>query len=240
MPSSEVKYTIISKAFDKWAEKKWFQIIIAISIIYLLLIPIISPIIYNEINKKNTGTTIEKTLDARDEKQKEIHRLRFEQSKIIYANSKALLNNYLNYTNANYIFFIEYHNGLENIMNGVQFCRFDITLEAIESGYKQISREKFKDDIVARYDLLLSQEFSNSSKVFVYDIDSLYNIDKYLYQQLLFINANECALINVTDDDDIIIGTLLFVNSNNTKLNALEIYKCMLELKKIIKLNLEQ
>lgn len=239
MSSDDTKYTIISKAFDKWADKKWFQIIAIIVIIYLLLIPIVGPIVYNEINKINTAETIEQTLDSREEKQKENHRLRFEQSKTIYANAKTLLNNYLQYTNANYIFFIEYHNGLENIMNGVQFCRFDITLESIEDGYKTISREKFKDDIVARYDILLSHEFSNSSRVFVYDIDSLSHVDKYLSQQLLYINTTECALINVTDNNDMIIGTLLFVNSNNEKLNTAEIYKCMLELKKIIKINLD-
>ena len=54
MTDPKTKEAIISKAFDKWAEKKWFQVIVAILIVYLMAAPIAGPIVYNQINKQQT------------------------------------------------------------------------------------------------------------------------------------------------------------------------------------------
>lgn len=229
---------LISKAFEKWADKTWFQVIAVIVIIYILSAPLIGPIIYNQINEKNTSEAVVQTLNERDVKTKENHRVQFERSKQMYAVSKSILKNYLDPTNSDYIFLIEFHNGLENVMSGIQFCRFDVTLEIIRDNIQYINQEKFRDDIVVRYDIFLNPEFEHSTKVFYYDIDSLGKVDKYLEQQLRYLNAKSCAIVNLSDKKDIIIGTLLFISTTNKKINITEVYKCQRELEKIIKNNI--
>ena len=131
MTDPNTKEAIISKAFDKWAEKKWFQAIVAILIIYLMAAPIAGPIIYNQINKENTKESVVAGIEEQKREEAIRHQKDFEKSKQAYATAKTVLKNGLDETGSDYIFLIEYHNGVDNIVTGIQFCRFDLTLEAV-------------------------------------------------------------------------------------------------------------
>lgn len=233
--TSNTRDTIIAKAFENWADKTWFQVLAVILIVYLMVAPIIGPIIYNTINKQNTSEAVVQSLDERDKQIKEEHKLQFERAKQTYALAKNTLKEYLETTGSDYIFLFEFHNGVENVMSGIQFCRFDLTLEVAKDNVPYVPSEKFKDDIVARYDILLDPNFESSARAFYYDIDEVKHVDRYLEQQLLYLDAKSCALINIANDSGIIVGTLVFVNCKKNAINITEVYKCQREIENIFK-----
>lgn len=233
--TSNTRDTIIAKAFESWADKTWFQVLAVILIVYLMVAPIIGPIVYNTINKQNTSEAVVQSLEERDKQIREEHKLQFERAKQTYALAKNTLKEYLGTTGSDYIFLFEFHNGVENVMSGIQFCRFDLTLEVANDNVPYIPNEKFRDDIVARYDILLDPNFESSARAFYYEIDEVKHVDRYLEQQLRYLDAKSCALINIANESGIIVGTLVFVNCKKNAINITEVYKCQREIENIFK-----
>ena len=60
--NSNTRDTIISKAFESWSDKTWFQVLAVILIVYLMIAPVVGPIIYNDINKQNTSAAVVESL----------------------------------------------------------------------------------------------------------------------------------------------------------------------------------
>lgn len=234
MANDSTRNTIISSAFEKWADKKWFQALMAILIVYLLAAPIAGPLIYQYINKQNTSEAVVQSLEERDRLAKEAHRLEFERSKQTYCAVKGIMKDYLDATRSDYIFLFEYHNGMENVMSGIQFCHFDMTLEVLRDGLQYIPNDKFRNEYVARYDILLDEEFESSAKAFYYRTEELKNVDRYLLQCINYIECKSCVLINITNDSGTVIGTLLFA-SKDENINISEVYKCQREVEKAFK-----
>ncbi len=146
METSGARDRIILTAFEKWADKKWFQVLIGIVIIYLLAAPIAGPIIYQYINSQNTSEAVVESLKERDKLTKEEHRLDFEKAKQTYGVVKGIMKDYLDKTSSDYIFLVEYHNGMENVMSGIQFCHFDMTLEVFRDGLHYIPSDKYRNE----------------------------------------------------------------------------------------------
>ena len=232
--TSNTRDTIIAKAFDNWADKTWFQVLAVILIVYLMVAPIVGPIIYSTINKQNTSEAVVQSLEERDRAAKEEHKAEFEKSKQTYASVKTVMKDYLDPTSCDYIFLFEYHNGMENVMSGIQFCHFDMTLEVLKDGLAYIPNDKFRNEYVARYDILLDPEFENSAKAFYYRTEDLKNVDRYLLQCINYIECKSCVLINITNEGGVIIGTLLFA-SLDENINITEVYKCQREVEKAFK-----
>lgn len=234
MSDKNLKESIISKAFDNWANKIWFQVVACIVILYIMITPVLGPIIYNTINKQNTTEAVVDGIQVQKEKDSEKHKNDFEKSRQMYASAKAVLKEHLGPSGADYIFLIEYHNGVDNVMTGIQFCRFDITLEILKENLRYINHDKFRDDIVARYDLLLNEEFQNSTKVHYYTVEELWDVDRYLEKHILSIEGKAIAISNLSTFEGKIWGTLLFVTTEQP-LKLAEIYKCHNEIDKIFK-----
>ena len=234
MANDSTRNTIISSAFEKWADKKWFQALMAILIVYLLAAPVAGPLIYQYINKQNTSEAVVQSLEERDRQARETHKLEFEKSKQAYAAVKGIMKDYLDNTSSDYIFLFEYHNGMENVMTGIQFCHFDMTLEVLKDGLHYIPNDKFRNEYVARYDILLDEEFESSAKAFYYRTEDLKQVDRYLLQCINYIECQSCVLINITNDSGTVIGTLLFA-SKDENINVSEVYKCQREIEKAFK-----
>ena len=234
METSGARDKIILTAFEKWADKKWFQVLIGIVIIYLLAAPIAGPIIYQYINRQNTSEAVVESLKERDRLAKEEHRLDFEKAKQTYGVVKGIMKDYLNKTSSDYIFLVEYHNGMENVMSGIQFCHFDMTLEVFRDGLQYIPSDKYRNEFVARYDILLNEEFESSSKAFYYTTEDLKHVDRYLLQAIGYIECKSCVLINIANESGIVTGTLLFA-SLDENINIPEVYKCQREVEKAFK-----
>ena len=232
--TSNTRDTIIAKAFENWADKTWFQVLAVILIVYLMLAPIVGPIIYNTINKQNTSEAVVESLKERDRLAKEEHRLDFEKAKQTYGAVKGVMKDYLDKTSSDYIFLVEYHNGMENVMSGIQFCHFDMTLEVFRDGLHYIPSDKYRNEFVARYDILLNEEFESSTKAFYYTIEDLKQVDRYLLQGINYIECKSCVLINITNEKGLIIGTLLFA-SLDENISITEVYNCQREVEKEFK-----
>jgi hypothetical protein len=234
MTDKDTKQAIVKQAFEKWAEKRWFQILFALFCLYLMAAPIVGPIIYNEINKQNTQVAVVQGIEEQKRDEAERHRLEFEKSKQAYSTAKNVLKSSLETTSSDYIFLIEYHNGVDNIVTGIQFCRFDMTLEVCREDLRYIDYSKFNDDIVARYDLLLREDFQTCDRAFYYKVEELWDIDRYLEKHILSIDGKAITAINLADIDGTIWGTLLFV-STDEKISMEAVYKCRREIETIFR-----
>ena len=221
---SEGVTSIVTTAFNKWADKLWFQILAIVVVIYLLAAPILGPVITNYTNRETMSETISTTLDSRDDAIRESHKRSFEESREAYALAKHKMQDYLTMIGADYVFLLEYHNGNENIMTGIQFCRFDITIEVSDVDAAYVPLEKFKDDIVVRYDLLLSDEL-NSNKLLHYKKADFERVDKYFAYQLQYVDAQSFAILNLRDKDGKVFGTLLCLSTDEERMNLLAVHE---------------
>ena len=231
MAKVEITENIITQAFNKWSDKWWFQTLMVIVVLYVLASPIVTVLVNNVFQKEN----ITNTLDERDDNKVNDHQIAFEQSIQSYALAKKTMNNYLSDIDCEYMFLIEYHNGNENIITGIQFCRFDVTLEVGTGDLSYVPLEKWHDDIVARYDILLSEDLSRNKMMF-YTKDQFRDVDKYLNLQLEAVDAQSFALINLKNKDDRVFGSLLCV-STNEHINLIAVHDCADELESILSSN---
>lgn len=224
-------------ALDKWGNKTWFQVVI---LLYIVFIPILffGYMIHKDHCNKPQEEVITTVLDERDETKKEQHKASFNEARQRYTEAKKILKTYLEPTRSDYIFYIEYHNGTENVSSGVPFCKFDVTLEVANLEKQYVPLNKFKDDIVSRYDIL---ELNYDSDVHLYKIEQIKTLDRYLYYQLQYIDATNVAMINLFHGGyDEIMGTLMFVSvSGNTLVNN-KIYKCARDMENVFKNDIEQ
>lgn len=226
---NEQTENLLTLAFNKWWNKKWFQLLFSIIVIYLVLTPIINPIITSTISKENTKKVVEESLEEKRKQDIKNHKQAFEYSKQCHAVAKSTMNEFLNKIDCDYMFLIEYHNGSENITTGIQFCRFNISVEVMRDKFSYIPIEKFNDDMVTRYDILLSNEL-NKNRVCVYSKNEFNKVDKYLAHQLNFIDAQSYAIANLKDEDGIIFGSLLCVTTKENSMDIINIYECICEL----------
>lgn len=238
MKSTETT-NIITNAFNKWADKRWFQALVIIIVIYLMAAPVLGPVINNFVQKHSMSETITTTLNERDRESREIHKANFESSRQAYALAKHKMQDYLPLTKSEYIFLIEYHNGSENVMTGIQFCRFDMTIEVSNNSTEYVPIEKFRDDIVARYDLLLSEDLGKN-KLLYYKQDEFEDVDRYLSYQLSTVNAKSYAILNLKDRNGKVFGSVLCVSTNDTDINLLNVRELALELEYIFNKNIYQ
>lgn len=228
MKDTENATNIITNAFNKWSDKKWFQGLVIFVIVWMLISPIISPIVSNVFQKE----TITNTLDERDDRNREAHKTNFEASRQAYALAKHRMQDYVALTQAEYIFLIEFHNGSENVMTGVQFCRFDMTLEVSAENSPYVPIEKFRDDIVARYDILLSEEFGKN-KLLYFSQNEFEKVDKYLAYQMDYVKAKSYAVLNLKDKEGKVFGAILCISTNNKDIDLLAVRELAIELEDI-------
>lgn len=216
----------IASVINKFGDKLWFQIIIAFWLTIGPILFILNPIINNYLNqhsqKQNEVVRVEDHKDS------------FENSKQAYALVKKEMNESLDKIGCDYMFLIEFHNGNENVMTGIQFCRFDMTLQVSSKDLSYIGIDKFRDDIVARYDILLSDELNNG-KLLYFTAEEFENSDRYLAQQLKAIDAVSYAILNLKDKNNKVFGAIMCVSSTPNKKNMYksEIYSCAREIETI-------
>lgn len=222
---------IISNAFTYWANKRWFQAAVVVWVFLMPLLSIGAPILSIMINKQQTREVVTSTIETKSIDKEKIHMKNFEDSKHIYSLAKKELRESLDKVECEYAFLVEYHNGTENIMTGIQFCKFDITLEVCGDGCPFVNMEKFRNENISKYDILLSDELNNNRLMF-YSISSIETIDKYFALQLNCIDAESVAFINMFNDDNKVFGTLIFV-STNEDMNQPEIYNTTRKIEKM-------
>lgn len=235
MDKKEIGKNIVSTVFEKWYNKTWFQLIIGFWLFFGPIIIICQPFISTKLSETTTKRVVEESLITRETTKTEEHKVFFEKSKQSYAQAKSTMKAYLDETKCDYLFLVEYHNGADNIMTGVSFCKFDVTLEVCTDNSKYIILDKFKDDIIARYDILLSDKL-NEGKVLYAEKPEFNNIDRYFAIQLEYTDAQSFAMINLYDDECRACGCLVGI-SKAKDIDKAAIYECANKLEKIFKIN---
>ena len=218
----KVSNDFLTTMLNKWGDKWWFKASLIAIIIYFISAPIITTIITNSYQSQNISQSITNTLDDRDADATRRHRANFEASRQAYALAKHTMEEYVPLTKSEYIFLLEFHNGTENVMTGIQFCRFDMTLEVAAENMQYVPIEKFKDDIVARYDILLSDKMA-SNKVQYYTQAEFEKVDRYLAYQMTYVDAKSYALVSLKNHDGKIFGALLCISSDSTDMDLLAV-----------------
>lgn len=218
----KVSNDFLTSMLNKWGDKWWFKMAFITIIIYFISAPIITTIITNSYQSQNISQSITSTLDDRDADASRRHRVNYEISRQAYALAKHTMEEYVPLTKSEYIFLLEFHNGSENVMTGIQFCRFDMTLEVAKEEMPYVPIEKFKDDIVARYDILLSDKMA-SNKVQYYTQVEFEKVDKYLAYQMTYVDAKSYAVVSLKDKDGKIFGALLCISSDDSNMDLLAV-----------------
>lgn len=228
--ASNAFVTFINNMFDSWSEKLWFKVTSVLMLFIIVIYILSTPFWFSYMNRRDTSEIVDQTMSQHEYDAREAHLKAYEFSQQTYAIAKQVMKKYLNTTNCDYIFLIEYHNGNENPVTGIQFCRFDITLEATSDNAVFVPLEKFKDDIVARYDLLLSSELRDN-KVLVYNKEAFNSVDRYLAYQLSTVNAEAYAIVNLMLHGKV-YASLLFV-STKPDISTLAVYDCAIDINRI-------
>ena len=229
---TKISENFLTKALDKWGDKWWFKTLFTIAVVWILVGPLATAFINNSIQQKQVSDAVISSLDDRKEKNKDTHKANFEASRQAYALAKHMMQEYIQETGSEYIFLIEYHNGSENIMTGIQFCRFDVTIEVLAENSAYVSIDKFRDDIVARYDILLSEDLGKN-KLLYYTQQEFGKADRYLAQQMDYINAKSYALLNLKDVHSRAFGSILCVSTDNEQLDLLAVRELAVDLENI-------
>lgn len=233
---TKISENFLIQVFNKWGDRWWFKTLFAIAVVWLLAGPIITPIITSTFQEKTVSEAVNISLDYRDERNKATHRANFEASRQAYALAKHKMQEYIQLIGSEYIFLIEYHNGTENVMTGIQFCRFDMTLEVASDKSAYVPIEKFRDDIVARYDILLSEDLGKN-KLLYYNHDEFEKVDRYLAQQMEYANAKSYAVLNLKDVHGKAFGAILCISTNDEQLNLLAVRELASDLEDIFNNN---
>ena len=229
---TKISENFLTKVFDKWGDKWWFKTLFTIVVVWILVGPLATTLINNSLQQKQVSEAVTSSLDDRDERNRATHRANFEASRQAYALAKHEMQEYLQLTGSEYIFLIEYHNGSENVMTGVQFCRFDMTLEVATDKSTYVPIEKFRDDIVARYDILLSEDLGKN-KLLYYTQEEFEKVDRYLTQQMEYVNAKSYAVLNLKDVHGKAFGSVLCISTDNEQINLLAVRELAVDLENI-------
>lgn len=229
---TKISENFLTKVFDKWGEKWWFKTLFALAVIWILISPFVTTIMNNVFSQKSVSEAVNNSLDDRDERNRAAHRINFENARQSYALAKHKMQEYIQLTGSEYIFLIEYHNGSENVMTGVQFCRFDMTLEVATDNAKYVAIEKFRDDIVARYDILLSEDLGKN-KLLYFNQTEFEKADRYLAQQMDYVHAKSYAILNLKDIHGKAFGAVLCISTNDERLNLLAVRELASDLEDI-------
>lgn len=154
-------------------------------------------------------------------------------SRDMYAQVKRIMRGQRPVTGADYILFLEYHNGSENIATGYQFCKFDITIEELSDTVPYIQIDNFKDENLYKYDILLSDRVTKS-KMSSFTLEEVAGLDRNLMftlhpnehtQQIVFYNIQYNGMI---------AGTLMFMYKKDYDIDYRAITNCAADIECVI------
>lgn len=154
-------------------------------------------------------------------------------SRDMYAQVKRIMRGQRPVTGADYILFLEYHNGSENIATGYQFCKFDITIEELSDTVPYIQIDNFKDENLYKYDILLSDRVTKS-KMSSFTLEEVAGLDRNLMftlhpndhtQQIVFYNIQYNGMI---------AGTLIFMYKKDYDIDYRAITNCAADIEHVI------
>lgn len=159
---------------------------------------------------KSIGKEIGKEIDKNRIEQVDQHQTLWMSSREMHADMKTAMRMERPNTNADYIIFLDYHNGGENIATGYSFCKFDATLEVRSDTVTPLPVNDFKDENITHWDVLLMEPVVKN-KMISMSIEEAFRIDPAMSYRV-YVNeyTNFVVFYNITINN-ICAGTLLFI-----------------------------
>lgn len=163
----------------------------------------------------------------------EIHQNLWMESRDLYASVKSAMRSERPYTNADYILFLDYHNGSENISTGYQYCKFDVSISVRSDTVPVLPVEDFKDETIWKWDMLLTDAVMNHKMTSI-SLEDAFKVDPGMMGR---IHPNEhtqyIVFYNITIDG-ICAGTMMFMYPNKEAVDYGAITTCGSKVENII------
>lgn len=132
------------------------------------------------------------------------------QSRDLYGKVKSILRSERKKCGADYILFIEYHNGSENIATGYQFCKFDVSMSVRSDTVPAISLEDYIDENIYKWDILLCDKMTHQ-KMSSFDLQEIVDMDPSILRKLVPNEHTQYVVFYNIMHDNVCAGTLMFL-----------------------------
>lgn len=170
----------------------------------------------------------------RDVEKTELNQKAFTHTKEFGFHTKRILRKYRNETNANYILYIDYHNGSENIA-GYHFCKFGITMDVQSDTVPRLWLDNFKDEYIYTYDIFFEHDVQYNKVSRIYEMSEMYMIDKKFVHDLCPNKYSTYAVFCNLRYKNITSATLLFLFEDKENINYSKIINCATEIEREIR-----
>lgn len=164
------------------------------------------------------------------------HRENFAKSREFYAELKTYLRQQRTNIGCDYILLLEFHNGSENIVTNIQFCKFDITLSVQDPNSPYIEVTDYVNENIYKYDLLLSDVYMDN-RINILSIEELEKIDKHFLHLVTDYNSEVKHVVFATIEyNGSPIGMLVFLFTENemSNIDMVKITNCIAKTQKEI------
>lgn len=162
-----------------------------------------------------------------------IHQNLWMESRDLYSSVKSMMRAERSHTNADYILFLDYHNGSENISTGYQYCKFDVSISVRSDTVPVLPVEDFKDETIWKWDMLLTDAVMNHKMTSI-SLDDAFSIDPGMLGR---IHPNEhtqyIVFYNITIDG-ICAGTMMFMYSDESLVDYGAVATCGARIENIV------
>lgn len=140
----------------------------------------------------------------------EDHQVLWMQSRELYTEIKAIMRKERVETNADYILFLEYHNGNENIATGYSFCKFDVSISVRSDTVPVLPIEDFRDENIWTWDMLLTDNVIHH-KMTAVSLEQALEIDPGMIHRIHPNDHTQYVVFYNVEVDGITAGTLMFL-----------------------------
>lgn len=144
----------------------------------------------------------------------------FTKSHTFYATLKVKMKSELKTTNSDYLQLIEFHNGSENVMTHIDFCKFDMTLSVQNPALPYVEIDDYTNENIFKYDILSIPNLIDCP-ILDYSMEELKEVDGYLYNTIKNYDAGtqKVVICNVEVEDKV-VGMLIYHFTDSTKYDA--------------------
>lgn len=155
------------------------------------------------------------------------------ESRDLYMKTKAIMRRERPVTQADYILFLEYHNGSENIATGYAFCKFDVSIGVRSDSVPALPIEDFRDETIWRWDMLLTDEVIHHKMVSITLEESL-KIDPEMLSRIHPNDHTQFIVFYNVMIDNICAGTLMFMYADASLVNYSAVTTCGSEIESLM------
>lgn len=161
------------------------------------------------------------------------------ESRELYASVKAIMRSERPHTNADYILFLDYHNGSENISTGYQYCKFDVSISVRSDTVPVLPVEDFKDETIWKWDMLLTDAVMNHKMTEV-TLEDAFKIDPGMMGRIHPNEHTQFVVFYNISINGVCAGTMMFMYPDKEHVDYGAVATCGSRVESIIVNSLEK